>query len=100
VRASLSPTATQWRWSSHTARTAGSAGLQPDTSSLSLPEDWTAYVDMLLTAGELEKLQKSVNRQTPFGKEDWQHELCRKMGMESTLRPVGWPKGKKRGTNK
>lgn len=100
VRAGLSPTAAQWQWSSHAARTAGSDGLQPDTFLLSLPDDWTAYVDMPLTDREIEKLRKSVNRQTPFGKEDWQNELCREMGMESTLRPVGWPKGKKRGINK
>lgn len=100
VRAGLSSTAAQWRWSSHTDRTAGSDGLQPDTFLLSLPDDWTAYVDMPLTDKEIEKLRKSVNRQTPFGKEDWQNELCREMGMESTLRPVGWPKGKKRAINK
>lgn len=100
VRAGLSPTAVQWLWSSHTARTAGSDGLQPDTFLLSLPDDWTAYVDMPLTDREIEKLRKCVNRQAPFGEEDWQHELCREMGMESTLRPIGWPKGKKRGANK
>jgi REP element-mobilizing transposase RayT len=33
------------------------------------------------------------------GKEDWKKELCGKMGLESTVWPRGWQKGRKRGVN-
>lgn len=100
VRAGISATAAQWPWSSHSARSAAINGMRPDTLPISLPDDWTAYVDTPLTGAEIEKLRNSVNRQTPFGKEDWRDDLCGQMGLESTLRPRGWAKGRKRGINK
>lgn len=100
VRAGLSPTAAQWSWSSHIARSAATDGMSPDSLPISLPNDWSAYVDTPLTDEEIEKLRNSVIRQTPFGKADWRDELCGKMGLESTLRPKGWLKGRKRAINK
>jgi putative transposase len=99
VRAGLAETAVQWPWSSHAARCIVTDGIHPDTLPISLPEDWTSYVDTPLTDAEIEKLRNSVNRQTPFGKEDWKKELCGKMGLESTVWPRGWQKGRKRGVN-
>lgn len=101
VRAGLSPSAAQWIWSSHTARIAACEEImQPDLLPITLPTDWGAYVDTPLTDTEIEKLRNSVNRQTPYGKEDWRDELCARMGLESTVRPRGWQKGRKRETNK
>jgi len=89
----------QWAWSSHAARCAGFDGIHPDTFPVSLPDDWGNYVDTPLTDAEIEKLRNSVNRQTPFGNEDWKEELCVRMGLESTIRPRGWQRGRKRGAN-
>lgn len=100
VRAGLTESAMQWPWSSHAARGATTDGMQPDSFPILLPEDWASSVDTPLTDAELEKLRNSVNRQSPFGKEDWRDELCVKMGLESTVRPRGWSKGRKRGINK
>jgi len=100
VRAKLSATASQWLWSSHAARSTAGDVMRLDTLPISLPDDWSSYVDMPLTDAEIEKLRKSVNRQAPFGKEEWRDELCKKMGLESTLRPRGWAKGRQRGGNK
>lgn len=100
MRAGLTVSAAQWQWSSHAARNAVTDGLLPDALPIALPDDWANYVDMPLTDAEIEKVRNSVNRQTPFGKEDWRDELCGKMGLESTVRPRGWPKGKKRDVNK
>lgn len=100
VRAGLSASAAQWPWSSHASRIAYSEGMQADTLPITLPDDWAAYVDTPLTDSEIEKLRNSVNRQAPYGKEDWRDELCGKMGLESTVRPRGWQKGRKREANK
>jgi putative transposase len=100
VRAGLSASAVQWQWSSHMGRNSVTDGLHTDNLPLSLSEDWTTYVDTPLTDAEIEKVRNSVNRQTPFGKEGWRDELIEKMGLESTLRPRGWAKGRKRDANK
>jgi putative transposase len=99
VRAGLAEAAMQWVWSSHAARCSLTGGIHPDTLPIPLPDDWTSYVDTPLTDAEIEKLRNSVNRQTPFGKDDWKNELCEKMGLESTVRPRGWLKGRKRRDN-
>jgi putative transposase len=99
VRSGLSSTALQWPWSSHKSRSDATEDNHPDTLPFSLPDDWSAYVDSPLTDKEMEKLRNSVNRQTPFGKSEWRDELCKKMGLESTVRARGWEKGRKRGSN-
>lgn len=96
VRAMLSPSAAQWPWSSHQARNAVLEGARPDQLPISLPEDWSTFVDTPLTDSEIEKIRSSVNRQTPFGYEWWRDEICARMGLESTLRQRGWQKGRKR----
>jgi len=94
VRAGLAQTAPGWQWSSHVVRENTSDGLKPDALPVALPADWTEYVTVPLTDYELEKIRNSVNRQSPFGKEEWQHEVCRENGLESTIRPLGRPKGR------
>jgi len=100
VRAGLSETAAQWPWSSHSARSATDGDIRPDTLPIALPDDWAAYVDTPFTDAEIEKLRNSVNRQAPFGEEDWRAGICEKMGLQSTLRQRGWLKGRKRSNDK
>jgi putative transposase len=99
VRAGLSEGAAQWPWSSHAVRGFESDGIHLDSFPMPLPDDWSSYVDTPLTDAEIEKLRNSVNRQTPFGKEDWRDDLYGKMGLESAVRSRGWLKGRKRGIN-
>ena len=96
VRAMLSPTAAQWPWSSHHVRNAVSEESRPDLLPIPLPEEWPAFVDTPLSDAEIGKIRNSVNRQAPFGAENWMEEICVRMGLESTLRRRGWQKGKKR----
>lgn len=100
VRAGLAATAGEWSWSSHLARTASTDDIRPDILPIAFPDNWSAYVATPLTSTEIEKIRNSVNRQAPFGKDDWSMELCAKMGLESTIRQRGWLKGHKRGANK
>jgi putative transposase len=96
VRAMLATTAGQWSWSSYQCRNAAPGELCLDPLPIPLPEDWAAFVDTPLTDAEIEKVRNSVNRQTPFGHEHWRDDLCVKMGLESTVRPRGWQRGRKR----
>ena len=96
IRATLAASALQWPWSSHQARLQGPEVSRPDPLPIPLPEDWTAYVDTPLTDAELEKIRTSVNRQAPYGDECWRNEICKQMGLEGTVRPRGWQKGRKR----
>ncbi len=63
-----------------------------DSGLIRLPPRWTDYVDTPMTGNELKSFQRSVDRQTPFGDRTWQEGICRTLGLESTLRPLGRPK--------
>jgi putative transposase len=91
VRAHIVPTARDWAWSSHLGRAAADS---PLTSALpiTLPSDWTGYVDQPLSEGELERMRTSMQRQTPFGSPPWQMRICQELGLESTLNPKGRPR--------
>jgi hypothetical protein len=60
--------------------------------STELPDNWTKFVDEPMTDNELEKLRRSVNRQTPYGEECWQIKIGNLFGLASTLNPRGRPK--------
>lgn len=96
VRASLVPSAMDWRWSSFRERIYRSKIRIINESPVFLPENWKSYVDRPLTSKELEKIRLSVNRQCPYGSRKWQRTVCRKYGLEQSLRSKGRPrKGKK-----
>ena len=92
VRVGLAERSHDWRWSSH----GESCGRQKRNLTAMLPisfvEDWGEYVDQPLTAKEQEKIQRSRDRQAPFGTSEWQRKISREMGLESTLKPLGRPR--------
>ena len=91
VRAGMVNSAAAWFWSSHSDRI---NGIEKTLSRLpiELPPDWTSYVDEPLTDKELEKLRKSVNRQAPYGEEEWQIRISVALGLGSTLKSRGRPR--------
>lgn len=92
VRASLSRTARDWKWSSHNETIGERNKKIIDKIPIELPKRWSQYVDTPMIEKELEKLRKSVQRQTPYGKSEWQMEMCEKFGLASTIRQIGRPK--------
>lgn len=95
VRAGLVPSAKLWLWSSHRERINRSHSAFVNEIPVELPEDWKQFVDEPLTEKELEKLNTSICRQTPYGDLLWQTKICQEVGLESTMRPRGRPKEKK-----
>jgi len=55
------------------------------------PEPWLGFVNRPEREKDLKLIRASVNRGTPLGEPDWQHEMGAKLGLESTLRPRGRP---------
>lgn len=95
LRAKLVDRAEAWQWGSLWRRTQGDAQLRVWLSDwpVARPRDWIARVNRADTTSDLEALRLSVQRGRPFGEERWMHRLCKRCGLESTLRPRGRPKG-------
>jgi putative transposase len=45
-----------------------------------------------MTETEVERIQHSVNRGTPFGSEAWAVQTARRLELEASLRPRGRPR--------
>ena len=95
LRAKLVDRAEAWQWGSLWRRTRGDAKLTAWLSGwpVERPRDWLARVNRADTKSELEALRLSVQRGRPFGEEGWVRRLCKRCGLESTLRSPGRPKG-------
>jgi putative transposase len=92
VRAGLVRSAKEWAWSSHRETLGKRAKTWLDESPVPLPEPWEACVDTPLTKRKLKMLRECVNRQSPYGVSGWVSALCRELGLESTIRPIGRPR--------
>lgn len=94
VRANLVKRAEQWRWSStwrvHCAGAAARAILSD--WPIERPRDWLRRVNRAETDGELEALQRAVQRNQPFGNATWRERTAKRLGLESTFRPLGRPR--------
>jgi putative transposase len=85
VRAGLVEHAMDWPWSS-----LGFPRLS-DPIPIETPSDWLEWIDQPLFDEELSALRMCVNRQQPFGADDWQATIATALGLESTLRRRGRP---------
>jgi len=66
VRAGLAHSARAWRWSSHRERLGLERTTLVDPVPMDLPTPWGTYVDEPLHGGELRKIRRSIQRQTPY----------------------------------
>jgi putative transposase len=91
LRARLARNARRWRWSSLGRATLGLPGPPLETGPVAKPEPWQEWVDQPETESELTALRRSVARGVPFGAESWQRQTAKRLGLESSLQPVGRP---------
>ncbi|MBT9131290.1 MAG: hypothetical protein DDT41_01595 [candidate division WS2 bacterium] len=91
IRAELVNSAKEWLWSSHRERITGSPYQLINEIPVQIPNTWGSYVDELQTERELERLREGVNRQSPYGTLEWQAQVSKRLGLESTIRPRGRP---------
>ena len=87
--------AEQWRWGSLWARRHPEAECHKLLSSAlaPTPREWVRRVNAAVSEKDLARFQLSVQRSRPFGGERWQVNICRKWGLEHTMRPRGRPRG-------
>lgn len=85
VRAGLVEHAIDWPWSSLRFPQLS------DPLPIEIPRSWLEWIDEPLFDHELTALRTCVNRQQPFGAEDWRETIATALGLESTLRRRGRP---------
>lgn len=95
LRAKLISRAEEWRWSSLWQWKHPESRSSPFLSEwpVERPRNWVNRVNKMESTIELEDLRNSVQRGCPFGAPRWQVQMCKRLGLESTLRARGRPKG-------
>ena len=91
VKAGLVAFGLDWPWSSHKETLGIGHRRLIDALPIEVLQEWTTYVNKTQPENEIELLQRSINRQAPFGDFEWQELISKKLGLESTLRPRGRP---------
>lgn len=98
LRAGLVGRAEEWRWGSlPRAQPPDSRPTDPSGPSLSpwpveRPPDWLARVNAPLNPAEEEALRRCLARGQPFGDPTWRARTATRLGLQSTLRPLGRPR--------
>jgi putative transposase len=91
LRAGLVEDARSWPWGSLAWRSGGRLARLLAPSPVSLPANWAEWVNAPQTPVELDQLRACVNRQRPYGSDDWVNRTAAEFGLESSLHPVGRP---------
>lgn len=91
VRAGLVNTAKDWQWSSHKETIGEINRCLIDIAPIKLPANWIEHVNAPIAEKTLQELRKSIERRSPYGTSEWRIQICKKLGLESTLRPRGRP---------
>lgn len=111
VRSKMVKKAADWPWSSlhqhgsqygpissskkPAADATGRAATEPPALAewpVEVPRNWAGHVEAPMEEKTVADLRRSVQRGTPFGSPDWQAKTCRKLRLESTMRPRGRPR--------
>jgi len=96
LRAKLVERAEDWEWGSLRWRSARCPPVVIDDSPTPLPSYWRHLVNEPQTAAEIAEIRTCVNRQRPFGEQDWVMEQSKALGIEHSLKPVGRPRKTKK----
>jgi putative transposase len=93
LRAGLVRRAEDWRWGSLWRRQAGGAEGRQLLAEWPVPRrrGWLRWVNAAQTSAEEEALKRCIRRGMPFGIEGWVQDTVQRLGLETTLRPRGWP---------
>lgn len=92
LRAGLAGRAQEWRWGSLAWRQPGSACRPLHLADVELPADWLEWVNAPQTPDELEAIRGCVNRQQPYGGEQWARDQSGLSPGRTTGRSRGRPR--------
>ena len=101
LRAKLAESAQAWRWGSLWVREHKEGALKQSLAAWPVrrPGAWVERVNEPQDEQELAALRQCRDRGRPFGQAGWMLETAAKLGLESTLRPAGRPKGSREKMN-
>jgi putative transposase len=89
VRAGLVERAQDWRWSSAWPRQPESLVLHP--GPFPRPAGWRKFVNRAQTEAEVDRLRECLRRGRPYGGPTWTAKAATRLGLQSSLRPLGRP---------
>jgi len=94
LRANLVEATQDWRWSSLGRYTQGDDKVRQLLAAWRIPrpKNWASRVNRAEGKKELEAVRRSVQRGQPYGSELWCERIVQTLGLESTVRPRGWPR--------
>ena len=91
LRANMVERAEDWEWGSLAWRRMRVPPIALAESPVTLPSYWRHLVNEPQTSVELDALRTCVNRQRPFGANEWVTRQVGDLGLESSITPVGRP---------
>ena len=93
-KANLVEKAENWQWSSVWRREKGTAKQKKllDPWPVPSPIKYCAWLNKPQTEVEEEAIERSIQKSSPYGREEWVRKVAKKLGQESTLREKGRPK--------
>jgi putative transposase len=97
LRVNLIDRAERWRWCSAWTRGDRDSPLHQRLATwpLDMPRNWVQWINEPQTEAELAALRRSRDRGSPYGEPRWAATTAKRLGIESSLRPVGRPRGRK-----
>jgi len=97
LRAGLVARAEHWHWGSLRWRLMqGSWRIELAQSPVPLPANWETYVNQPQTLAEIESIRTCIQRQRPFGTENWVEREARTLGLLQSVAPLGRPRRERR----
>ena len=96
LRANLVERAEEWRWASLWRWRFGDAHCKSLLSAWPVPRpsQWLGQVNRPQTEAEEEAIRRAMRRGSPYGDSAWTERTAERLGLQSTLRPLGRPKKK------
>ena len=96
VRAKTIPVrkAQNWNWSSAGTPPKDYEVVKLRAGPVKRKPNWLDWVNQPLTQDESNAVQECLNRNRPYGSEQWQKRTAKRLGLESTMRPRGRPRTK------
>jgi len=93
-KANLVKKAEDWKWSSVWRREKGNTTQKKLLSPwpISKPRNYLTWLNEPQTHEEEKAIEVSIERDRPFGADDWLARVVKRLGLESTRRPRGRPR--------
>ncbi len=93
-KANLAQKVEDWRWGSVWRRKYGTPEQKQILAEwpVEQPDDYLAFVNMLLSEEEDQEIERTTAKSIPFGSDSWREKMVEAFGLQQTLHGVGRPR--------